>query len=328
MYNSSYCSTDEIYAKWKKDSIAAKIEIAFSLIFFLSIVLLLIYLLLGVRIGMPSLINNLNEFFSFEGKTDEEILTLLTTDLLKYIIYFFGIFMAGGLIATILGTNSFFNMAKWLSKNKIDCSVLLKNGRGSKRCNFLIGNGFLIKEKPAMKSIFYIRVAALFVIDILIITSMEKLFKNLIYQIYDAVEIKGINPLESIKAVFTSNEALVFYAALIAALFLNVIINKILRNKQTELLNQFSHSTSTHNSFYTNSTSNENASGNNVNIAIVSCGTNKIETIKYIKEFVGLGLVDAKNVAEGKVGIQLPIERAEILIGKLKNIGTNAQIVR
>lgn len=39
MYDSGYCSTDEIYAKWKKDSIAAKIEIAFSLIFFLASVL-------------------------------------------------------------------------------------------------------------------------------------------------------------------------------------------------------------------------------------------------------------------------------------------------
>lgn len=284
---------------------------------------------MGDKIGMPSLINNLDEFFSVEGKTDEEILTLLTTDLLKYIIYFFGIFMAGGLIATILGTNSFFNMAKWLSNNKIDCSGLLKNGRGSKQCNFLIGNGFLIKERPAMKSIFYIRIriGVLFVIDILIITSMEKLFKNLIYQIYDAVEIKGINPLESIKAVFTSNEALVFYVALIAVLFLNVIINKILRNKQAELLNQFSHSTSTHAAPNTGNESNVHSSGNNVNIAIISCGPNKIETIKYIKEFVGLGLVDAKNVAEGKVGITLPLERAEILIEKLKNIGTDAQIV-
>lgn len=327
MYDSGYCSTDEIYAKWKKDSIAAKIEIAFSLIFFLSIVLLVIYLLLGDKIGMPSLINNLDEFFIFEGKTDEEILTLLTTDLLKYIIYFFGIFMAGGLIATILGTNSFFNMAKWLSKNNIDCSVLLKNEKGSKQCNFLIGNGFLIKERPAMKSIFYIRVTALFVIDILIITSMEKLFKNLIYQLYDAVEIQGINPLNSIKAVFTSNEALVFYVAIVAALFLNVVINKILRNKQAELLNQFSHSARVHTPTNIDNESNVHSSGNNVNIAIVSCGPNKIETIKYIKEFVGLGLVDAKNVAEGKVGIQLPLEKAEMLIEKLKNIGTNAQIV-
>lgn len=140
------------------------------------------------------------------------------------------------------------------------------------------------------------------------------------------VEIQNGNPINTIKGVFLSKHAFVFYIALIAMVLVNVITNKILRDKQKELLNKFSCDTSTYNASH-DSNSNKHASENNVNIAIVSCGPNKIQAIKYVREFVGLGLADAQKVAEGEVGIQLPYEKGEMLIEKLKNIGADAQIV-
>lgn len=231
-----YRTSDEIYMQWKKDSIAAKIEVVFSLIFFFGITLLMLYLSFGDDLGLEPLID-FEKIFDFENKNDQEILAFFTNDFIKYVIGFFGVIMVGGLITTLLGTNSFFDMAKWLSRNEVDCYPILKNGNGNKTFNFLIGNGFLIKERPATKNIFYIRIGAMVVIDVLMIMSLSKFFKSLITQTYEAFEVYGMEPGEWAKSVFTSSDAIFFYVVLVAALSLNIVINKILRNKQAELLN-------------------------------------------------------------------------------------------
>ena len=231
-----YRTSDEIYMQWKKDSVAAKIEVVFSLIFFFGITLLMLYLSFGDDLGLEPLID-LEKIFDFENKNDEEILAFFTNDLIKYVIGFFGVIMVGGLITTLLGTNSFFDMAKWLSRNEVDCYPILKNGNGNKTFNFLIGNGFLIKERPSTKNIFYIRIGAMVVIDVLMIMSISKFFKSLITQTYEAFEVYRMEPGEWAKSVFTSSDAIFFYVVLVAALSLNIVINRILRNKQAELLN-------------------------------------------------------------------------------------------
>ncbi|MBE6601355.1 MAG: hypothetical protein E7637_02465 [Ruminococcaceae bacterium] len=231
----SYKTANDIYMRWSKDSIAAKIELAFSTIYLLGIILLVLYLGFGDKFGLEPLID-LKEMFDFKNKDDEEILAFLTNDLIKYVIWFLGAYMACGLIAMILGTNSFFDQAKWLSRNQVDCYAVLKNGNGNKTFNFLIGNGFLIKERPATKNIFYIRIGAQVVIDVLMILSVSKFLKSLISQTYEAFKVYGMKPGEWAKQVFTSSEALFFYAVVIASWSLNIGINRILRNKQAELL--------------------------------------------------------------------------------------------
>ena len=75
------------------------------------------------------------------------------------------------------------------------------------------------------------------VIDVLMIMSISKFFKSLITQTYEAFEVYEMEPGEWAKSVFTLSDAIFFYVVLVAALSLNIVINRILRNKQAELLN-------------------------------------------------------------------------------------------
>ena len=235
----SFRTSDEIVMRWKKESLAAKIEVAFSLIFGLGFMLLMLYISFGDDLGLEPLID-FEKLFDFENKNDEEILAFFTNDFIKYIVGFFVVIMTCGLITTVLGTNSFFDLAKWIERNDIDCYRVLKNGNGNKTFNFILGNGFLIKERPAAKNIFYIRIGAMLVIDVLMIMSISKFFKSFMVQTYEAFEVYGMEPGEWAKSVFTSSDALFFYVVLIAAICLNIVVNKILRGKQAELLNSIS----------------------------------------------------------------------------------------
>ena len=69
-----------------------------------------------------------------------------------------------------------------------------------------------------------------------------------------------------------------------------------------------------------------NYCGVKVNVIIKYCGSSKLDVIKCIKETIEMSLVDAKNVVEGKGIIEaIPIERAELLVQKLNNIGASAE---
>jgi len=58
-------------------------------------------------------------------------------------------------------------------------------------------------------------------------------------------------------------------------------------------------------------------------------GGNKIKVIKVIREATGLGLKEAKDMAEalpGKVKEGLPKEEAEALIEKFKEVGADVEL--
>ena len=62
------------------------------------------------------------------------------------------------------------------------------------------------------------------------------------------------------------------------------------------------------------------------NVVLKEIGGNKIAVIKAVREITGLGLVDAKNLAEklGTVKEAAPKEEAEKMVAQLKEAGATA----
>lgn len=234
---SEYGTSNDVYLQWKKESFAAKIEIAFALIVYLGFLIIMLWMSFGDKIGLKPIID-FDKLFDFENMNDEEILNFFLNDFATYIRWFLGTIVGCGFIMTLLGTNSFFDLAKWLTKNEVDCYLVLSNESGNKSLTkFVIGNGFLIKERPETRKIFYARIVALLILGFLCVISITNFFKMLIVQSYDAFEIHNIETGEWAKQVFLSPNAIFFYLVLIAAFSVNIVVNKILRDKQNELLN-------------------------------------------------------------------------------------------
>ena len=63
-------------------------------------------------------------------------------------------------------------------------------------------------------------------------------------------------------------------------------------------------------------------------VTLKDAGAKKIDCIKAVREFTGLGLVEAKNLVEsnGTVKENLPKAEAEKILAKLKEAGAEAEI--
>ncbi len=62
------------------------------------------------------------------------------------------------------------------------------------------------------------------------------------------------------------------------------------------------------------------------NVVLKEIGDKKIDVIKVVREFTGLGLVEAKKMVEGlgTVKENVPKEDAEKMVAKFKEVGANA----
>lgn len=235
-FDEGYKTANQVYKQWKKESKAVKIEIAFSLIFCLGIIVLMLIVGFGDYLGIEPLVD-FKQVFDFENKTDEQILAFFLNDFSKYIMAFIIVVMVSTIISTILRNNSFVDMAKWLERNDVDCYNIIKNGQGNRVSNLYFSNGFLIKERPESKGIFNMQVGVLVINAVLLVLAFPKFFASFIAQTYEAFEVYGVEVGEWLKAGFTSPDAITLYVVLIVEIVLNSLVKKKLRSKQKEVLN-------------------------------------------------------------------------------------------
>ena len=75
--------------------------------------------------------------------------------------------------------------------------------------------------------------------------------------------------------------------------------------------------------------SEDNAAAANKNVVLKDAGATKIAVIKILKELTGLGLVEAKALADngGNVKENLPAEEAEKLKAQLEEAGATVELV-
>ena len=73
----------------------------------------------------------------------------------------------------------------------------------------------------------------------------------------------------------------------------------------------------------------EEAGSANKTVVLKSAGGNKIAVIKIIKEITGLGLVEAKGIADngGNLKENIPAEEAEALKAQLTEAGAEVELV-
>ena len=228
------------FARWYYQDLftptGEKIEIAFSLIFCLGIIILMLIIGFGDYLGIEPLVD-FKQVFDFENKTDEQILAFFLNDFSKYIMGFIIVVMVSVIISNILRNNSFVDMAKWLERNDVDCYNIIKNGQGNRVSNLYFSNGFLIKERPESKGIFNMQVGVLVINAVLLVLALPKFFASFIAQTYEAFEVYGVEVGEWLKTAFTSPDAITLYVVLIVVIVLNSLVKKKLRSKQKEVLN-------------------------------------------------------------------------------------------
>ena len=72
----------------------------------------------------------------------------------------------------------------------------------------------------------------------------------------------------------------------------------------------------------------EAAGPTNVTVTITAAGDNKLQVIKLIKEVTGLGLKDAKDLADngGNIKENIPTAEAEELKAKLEEAGATVEV--
>ena len=75
--------------------------------------------------------------------------------------------------------------------------------------------------------------------------------------------------------------------------------------------------------------SEDNAAAANKNVVLKDAGATKIAVIKILKELTGLGLVEAKGLADkgGNVKENLPAEEAEKVKAQLEEAGATVELV-
>ncbi len=75
--------------------------------------------------------------------------------------------------------------------------------------------------------------------------------------------------------------------------------------------------------------SQEEAGSANKTVVLKSAGGNKIAVIKIIKEITGLGLVEAKGIADngGNLKENIPADEAEALKAQLEEAGAEVELV-
>ena len=75
--------------------------------------------------------------------------------------------------------------------------------------------------------------------------------------------------------------------------------------------------------------SEDNAAAANKNVVLKDAGATKIAVIKILKELTGLGLVEAKALADngGNVKENLPAEEAEKVKAQLEEVGATVELV-
>ncbi len=75
--------------------------------------------------------------------------------------------------------------------------------------------------------------------------------------------------------------------------------------------------------------SEDNAAAANKNVVLKDAGATKIAVIKILKELTGLGLVEAKALADngGNVKENLPAEEAEKIKAQLEEAGATVELV-
>ena len=73
----------------------------------------------------------------------------------------------------------------------------------------------------------------------------------------------------------------------------------------------------------------EEAGSSNKTVVLKSAGGNKIAVIKIIKEITGLGLVEAKGIADngGNLKENIPADEAEALKKQLEEAGAEVELV-
>ena len=73
----------------------------------------------------------------------------------------------------------------------------------------------------------------------------------------------------------------------------------------------------------------EEAGSANKTVVLKSAGGNKIAVIKIIKEITGLGLVEAKGIADngGNLKENIPAQEAETLKAQLEEAGAEVELV-
>ena len=73
----------------------------------------------------------------------------------------------------------------------------------------------------------------------------------------------------------------------------------------------------------------DNAAAANKNVVLKDAGATKIAVIKILKELTGLGLVEAKALADngGNVKENLPAEEAEKVKAQLEEAGATVELV-
>lgn len=73
----------------------------------------------------------------------------------------------------------------------------------------------------------------------------------------------------------------------------------------------------------------EEAGSANKTVVLKSAGGNKIAVIKIIKEITGLGLVEAKGIADngGNLKENIPADEAEALKAQLEEAGAEVELV-
>lgn len=73
----------------------------------------------------------------------------------------------------------------------------------------------------------------------------------------------------------------------------------------------------------------EDAGSANKTVVLKSAGGNKIAVIKIIKEITGLGLVEAKGIADngGNLKENIPADEAEALKAQLEEAGAEVELV-
>lgn len=235
-YENTYTSSEDVVKEWKGESVAAKVEIGFSILFsiiWFAFAGLILYSSLASNFDWKPLID-FSELFA--EKNDTEILYWFENDGMKYVTLFFAVIISFGFLTTLFGTISFFDLAKWLDNKKIDCRPLLQGSSDIKTqpFNFLLGSSLLIKEKPRTKNIYYFRLIATLVLGVLVVITTRQFFSELIVGIYEGVEVYNLAFEEVLKNVFLSPKAIIFYVVLVTELICNITIKKMLQKRQKE----------------------------------------------------------------------------------------------